>query len=330
MSEKMRALVYQGIGKLGMEEAPMPEGEFILRVEGCGICGTDLKTYQQGHHYFTPPTIIGHEFYGRVIKAPPDGQYREGDLAVVAPYFECGQCETCENALPQLCGHKMYVPGAFCEFVAIPRGYEAGLFKIPVDRIPAELLGAFTLVEPLACVLNGVAHLNLSPGSRVLVVGGGPMGILFALYFQRRGIDVTVVEPNEERRNKINQWHIPCRRPEEVAPKTYDQIVVAVNRGELVSEYVRNVRDGGRVLVFAGLKKGTDVAIDSYAVHYREVSLAGCSGFALSHFREAFSLIVEAPEHFHKLITHHFPLDEGEKAFALLAQGKAFKIILAP
>jgi L-iditol 2-dehydrogenase len=329
MSETMKALVYQEIGKMGMEEMPMPTGDFVVKVEGCGICGTDLKTFQQGHHYFVPPTVIGHEFYARIIKAPADQEYREGELLVVAPYFECGTCEACTSGLPQMCGNKQYVSGAFCEFIAIPAGYGPGLFRIP-PSMPENLRDVFTLVEPLACVLNGVAHLRPRKDSKVLVVGGGPMGILFALYFQRQGIAVTITEPNDDRRNKIAQWQIPCITPAEVADKTYDQIVVAVNRAELVADYVRLAKDGGTVLVFAGLKKGIDLAIDSHAIHYREVTLTGCSGFALPHFKQAFDMISAAPEHFHKLITHRFPLAQGMDAFALLSEGKAFKIVLVP
>ena len=87
----MRALMYVDEKKMELQELPMPEGEVILRVLGCTVCGTDLKTFLHGHPYFKPPTILGHEFYGRVEKAPADSSFAPGDYVVAAPYGACGR-----------------------------------------------------------------------------------------------------------------------------------------------------------------------------------------------------------------------------------------------
>jgi L-iditol 2-dehydrogenase len=325
MNALMKTLVYRGIGSLALEEWPVPEGDFIVKVSGCGICGTDLKTYQQGHHYFTPPTVLGHEFYGQVVRAPSGSGFEEGDFLTAAPYFECGACESCLNGMPQLCGNKSYIQGAFCEYLAIPPGYEKGLFKIN-----AADPGVFVLTEPLACVLNGIAHIRIRKNSRVLVVGGGPMGLLFLLYFQDRGIPAAVVELNPERSRRIKEWGIPCIAPGEVEPNSFDALVLAVNKAELIRDYIKQVRNGGTVLLFAGLKKGETINVDAEAVHYRDVAITGCSGFALEHFREAFGILSGSGEHYGKLITHRLPLERGTEGFSLLAGGKAFKVVLNP
>ena len=102
----MKALMYTGQRQLEVQEVPAPEGAFLVRVAGCAICGTDLKTYLHGHPYFKPPTILGHEFYGTVEAAPAQTGYQKGDPVVVAPYGDCGACDLCARGAGELCSHK--------------------------------------------------------------------------------------------------------------------------------------------------------------------------------------------------------------------------------
>ena len=99
----MKALIYQGERKLAVQSVPEPQGAFIVRVSGCDICGTDLKTYLHGHPNFTPPCILGHEFVGVVERAPAETGFVPGDPVVVAPYGECGECELCLRGAGELC-----------------------------------------------------------------------------------------------------------------------------------------------------------------------------------------------------------------------------------
>jgi len=333
----MKALVYTGIKQLELKDVPEPSSDFIVKVLGCGICGTDLKTYQKGHHLFSPPAILGHEFYGLVEKAPIGCGYLAGDKVVVAPYAECGFCDVCIRGAGSLCANKHYVEGgAFCEKVGIASDYiEQGVFHIK------ELDDVYTLVEPLACVLNGFEQLDLKPTSRALVVGAGPMGALFALLFRAKGIPVAVVEPSAQRRERIASWGIEAFEPGgaghvespsagQVEKGIYDIAIIAVNKKELVSEYIRLVADAGTVLMFSGLSSDEIVAIDAYSIHYRQVSLKGSFGYALHHFKEALSLIEAHKEMFSKIITHNFPLERGKEAFEMLASGEALKIVLRP
>lgn len=322
----MKALVYTGIGCLELRDIPAPDSDFLVRVVGCGICGTDLKTYSKGHHLFPPPAILGHEFYGLVEKTFPGSGFSVGDPVAVAPYAECGRCSLCLAGGRTLCRNKDFVQGgAFCELVGIPSSYvSTGVFRLP------EADDVYTLVEPLACVLNGVGRLRIRPSSRTLVVGAGPMGALFALLFKVRDLPVTVVEPGSHRREAVASWGIDSREPGSVDPGEYDNIVIAVNRKDLVEDYVKAVADCGTVLMFAGLGKGEAVAVDSYAIHYREVSLTGCSGYALPHFKEALDLTVGHREVFSRVISGRMPLAKGKDAFGLLQSGQAFKVVLKP
>lgn len=325
----MKSLIYKALGVLEMGETPYPETPVVLKVTGTGICGTDLKTVYKGHRFFTPPTVLGHEFYGQIEKAPEGYKYPVGTWVTVAPYFECGECDWCKNGLGDFCENKRYVEtGSFAEYVGIPEGYEAGIFPLP-EMENKEDYDVFALTEPLSCVLNGLSRLNIKQGySKVLIVGGGPMGVLFAFCLQKLNIDFSVVEPSEARASVLRQWNINTVKPEEVGKGEYDNVVLAVNIGALVEQYLPLVRKGGSLLVFAGLPKGDMLNVDAGAIHYNEINVTGCSGFSLHHFEEAFRMISEAPDLFRRLISCKMNLSEGMKAFEMLKAGQAFKIIL--
>jgi len=322
----MKALMYLGERKLDVQSVPEPQGAFVVRVSGCDICGTDLKTYLHGHPNFTPPCILGHEFVGTVERAPAETGFVPGDPVVVAPYGECGKCERCLRGAGERCRNKYLVSsGAFCELVEVPLEFvEKGVIKLDAPD------DAFTLVEPLSCVLTAMDKMRISKESSVLIAGGGPMGMLFALMLLSQGVRVTISEPVETRRAQVSALGVDVVLPADVDASRYDNIVVAVNLPKLVEQYVQGVADNGTVHVFAGMPGGTIFALDAHAIHYRGVTVTGSSGFNLPAFHRAYDLIKADPAHFRKLITHRFPLEKATEAFETLAQGKAFKVLIQP
>lgn len=321
----MKALQYTAPERLELLEIPEPDGECVVRVLGCAICGTDLKTFLRGHPYFKPPVILGHEFYGTVERAPHGGGFAPGDAVVVAPYGECGQCPACAAGHGEMCRHKRYVPtGAFTEKVEVPADFMAdGMIRLP-DPDPA-----YALTEPLACVLQGLSQLSFHAGSRALVVGGGPMGALFAMALDQIGQEAAVVEVNEARRAQLATWGI--RVLDGQADIGYrDNIVLAVNKPDLAAHYLSQTADNGTLHIFSGMPQGSVLSLDAGAIHYRGVTVTGSSGFSLPHFRRAFEMIRQSPALYRRLITHTFPLSQGEQAFRLFQSGEAFKVMLTP
>jgi L-iditol 2-dehydrogenase len=304
----MKALVYLGPGSMETRDIDMPAGEVLVRVLGTGLCGTDLKTFLKGHHMFTPPTVLGHECYGRIERAPASSGFATGDLVAIAPYLECGSCPSCRKGYGELCARKSYISGGcFAEYVA-----------------------ADSAVEPLACVLNGAARLHLDGGRKVLVVGGGPMGSLFGAVLEAKGLPFALVETNPGRAAILARWGWQVLSPTDVPDKEYDQIVLTVNRAELVTKYLGAAADGGNLLLFSGLSRQDRSTIDPYDIHYREISMTGSYGYARVHFMEALTLITESKERFERLITHRLPLERGVEAMGLLQAGEAMKIVLEP
>jgi L-iditol 2-dehydrogenase len=266
----MKALMYLGIKDMKIVETDKPKGGVIVRVSGSGICGTDLKTYLKGHHFFKPPAVLGHEFYG-VVEEVPEGveSLKAGDYVAVAPYFECGSCEKCVRGAGELCSSKEGLDsGSFCEYISFPAGYvEKGVFKV------AKPDDVYTIVEPLAYVINGISKLNIKDTSSILIVGAGPMGALFALAFLKKGMQIGMAEVSEKRRSIVEKWGINTISPEGVEKNRYDQIIIAVNKGELLKQYASMACGGGNVLLFSGLPRSEFVEVDPYDIHYREVCI---------------------------------------------------------
>jgi len=134
----VKAAVYTGVGKIEVLNLQCPEVDadsVLVRVKKVGICGTDIKTYKRGHPMFKPPCVLGHEFVGTVEKV---GQAMDTNLVgrtfVIAPYLECGKCELCQKGSPELCKNKIWIQGAFAEYVKVPKVLlERGGIELPAD-----------------------------------------------------------------------------------------------------------------------------------------------------------------------------------------------------
>lgn len=308
-----------------LQQRENPQNDIVIKVTASGVCGTDLKTYLKGHHMFKPNSVLGHECYGEIVSVTNGVEdFKPGDHVVVAPYYECGECESCRKGVGQLCPDKRYLQhGCFSEYIAVSSEYaRKGLYKI------AEPRDVYTLVEPLACVINGMEKLNVEQGRKVLVVGSGPMGTLFAIALTGMGVEVDVVEIGEWRKLKLQEYGFNVIAPEEVKSGAYDQIVLTVNRPELVQTYLSLAANGGNVLLFSGFSKSDRAEIDPYDVHYREVRITGSFGYNLNHFAESLHMIENDRDRFESMITHKYGIEDGAMAFDMLKNGQAMKLIL--
>jgi threonine dehydrogenase-like Zn-dependent dehydrogenase len=197
----MRAVKLLDAHLLEPTEIPDPEvtpGEVVVRVDGCGICGSDLSSYKIG--LFTD-AVPGHEFAG-VIDAVGDGVsgWTAGDEVVVDPKIPCGACDDCRAGATYRCAMALTAgigfarDGAFAERVAVPAGL--------LHRLPAGLaLEHACLVEPLSVSIHGVDRARLQSGDTAVVIGLGPIGLLAVAVLHARGIEPIVgVDPVADRR----------------------------------------------------------------------------------------------------------------------------------
>jgi (R,R)-butanediol dehydrogenase/meso-butanediol dehydrogenase/diacetyl reductase len=338
----MRAAVFEQPGRpLAIADLPDPApapDELVLRVRASGVCGTDL------HLTADPPgvppgTVLGHELAGEVV-ALGDGVtgWRSGDRACVLPSIGCAACVACLSDDPLGCGRLRTLgqgdlPGAFAEYLRVGA---ADAFRLP----NALDWDAGALVEPLAVGLHAVRVATLLPGERVLVLGGGPIGLAVAAWARRLGAaDVVVADPLPARVALAAAFGATatvdtgdamamggvadaCGGPPDV-------VVECVGRPGMLQECVQHVRRRGRVVV-AGACMTPDTVIPAMAF-LKEVGLRLVVAYARADFALALRLLADGRLPGPAMATGHVDLDGFPRAFeALRAPGVQCKVILRP
>lgn len=345
----MRAFVYHGPGDLRLEERPMPRpgpGEALLRVDACGICGTDLRIAAGAHRAYPPGTVRvpGHEIAGTVVAASAGANVSEGTRAFVAPNIGCGRCAQCRADRANVCAHPQALgitrDGGFAEFTLLPEPLIAQGNVLPTSLAdPA----AVELVEPLACVLRGTRPLDIQEGELVVIYGAGPIGLLFLQVARLRAPRaIVVVQRSAERRAQARAWgadHAIDPRAEDLRGlvdalsdgRGADAVVVAVSSPEAQAEAVALAAPGGRVNVFGGLPKDrSQVTFDTNLIHYKELIVTGTTANTAADCRAALHQVESGAIDTAALITHRYPLERGPAAFDAAGSGRALKVVLEP
>lgn len=327
------------LGKIETRSASIPTiaaGEVLLATRAVGLCGTDVKAYRRGHPYFPPPCVLGHELVGIVREAGAGVQaFCVGDRVVCAPYVECGGCATCRQGVGELCPHKAFVSGALQEYVRVPADVvRRGTFLVP-NEISDDVA---TLAEPLACAVNGIERADVRRGDSVLVVGGGPMGVLLALLAKAITPRVLVSEIAAPRAARLRKLGLAVADPAETSMgdalatafgvPTADRVLIAVGVRDVAEAAIAWTAPGGTALLFGGLAKGDRLSVDAFAVHYLEVSLVGSFGFRLEHFQTAVRWMAEHPHALDGVVTAAVPFRDVASAFARAGEPDALKTVI--
>lgn len=348
---QMLAGVYRGQGRVVPEQVPIPElleGEVLVRVGACGICGTDIKKIKQG--FLPPPQIFGHEIAGTVAAVGPNvRQWRAGDRVLSFHHIPCGKCFYCQQKLYSQCPiyKKVGVTsgfrpsgGGFAQYVRVMDWIaERGMMAIPNDVSFEE--AAF--VEPVNTCLKAVHRARVQPQETVLVVGQGPIGLLLMLLARRAGATVLTSDPMAWRRQKSVQLGAEASLDplqddldEEMRSRTSgrgaDAVLVSAPLPHLLAEALRLVRPGGRVLLFAYNDPLMRVEFPAAAVGIDEKEILGSYSASFDLQEESARLIFDRILPVRELISHRFPLSEIAQALELAAHPSedSLKIILVP
>jgi len=344
----LKAAFFLGPEKMEIREVEVPqveEGEVLLRVAACAICGTDVRIFHHGHSHVQPPQTTGHEIAGEIVEVGKGVEgYKVGDKVVVITVISCGRCRYCRRGLQNLCPEQKYIgydyPGGFAEFLKIPReGVERGnLLVLPPD---ADLLEA-SLVEPLSCVVNGQSYLNIGFGENVLVIGAGPIGCMHVELARNRGAGKIFLADISQERLKLAQVveadeyinsqeeNLTQRILELTDNLGADVIIVAASSGSAQEEALEMVAPQGRISFFGGLpRENPTIKFDSNVVHYKEVGVFGVFASHASQYEEAAKLIYSGRVRAKRLITHVLSLEEVVKGIDLVRQGIALKAVVS-
>jgi 2-desacetyl-2-hydroxyethyl bacteriochlorophyllide A dehydrogenase len=339
-SDLMNAAIYRGDGRIEVDRVPVPEpgpGELLVEVTACGICGSDLHLVLE--RYARPGAILGHEWSGTVVTGCQVGSERSpGDRVVSNSSPGCGTCRPCRRGRPSVCllrasSDMRDMRGAFARYVVV-----AAESTLPV---PDSLdMRTAALAEPTAIALHAVELAGVGPGDRVLVTGGGPVGLLIVSVLLAQGIgDITVSEPSAIRRERAMAVGASRTvRPEELAEPpaagvVADPVDVAFECSGRPSagEAALGVLDRAGTLVFVGTGP-VPVPVNHNRMIILELEVVGAYNYSAAGFQPAVDLLTAGALPVDLLIeADDVPLDGVMAAMEQLSRGEVpAKVLVNP
>ena len=281
----MKAAVLYGKEDVRVEEIqsqPLKPGEVRIQIEAALTCGTDLKVFKRGYHakMIVPPAVFGHELSG-VISEVQSLEWRVGDRVVVANSAPCGECFHCKCGQENICDDLLFLNGAYAESIVVPaRIVQKNLLQLKDSTAFKDA----ALVEPLACVVQGIEDVKARAGQHMLVLGAGPIGLMFVALAKNLGCDVTVAGRRAARleaAKKLGADHVIdisdgnnlVTKVREASKQHFDVVIEAVGQPAVWEASVHLVRKGGTVNFFGGCPSGTTVTLDTTLIHYSDLTL---------------------------------------------------------
>ena len=327
----MQAALYQGNRTFNVKTVATPgmePGQVQLEVAHCGVCGTDLHIFM-GHmdQRVAIPQSIGHEMSG-VITNLGDGVdgWKIGDRVTARPLDPCGDCPACTAGHSHICQNLKFIgidtPGAFQEFWSVPAH--------TLHRLPDTVSMAHgAMIEPLAVACHDVRLGEVTSDEYVVVIGGGPIGMLIALVAQREGARVLVSEINPYRVALAKELGVDAINPadtdlpalvEEQTGGVGADVVFEVSGSQTGAEIMTRLpRTRGRIVVVAIF--GQQTQVDLFRFFWRELRLCGVRVYEPEDFEKAIKLAADAAIPFDRLITAHYPLAGVQRALEEMESG---------
>ena len=343
----MKALVLSAYEQMAVEEVPSPVAvgdEVLVRVEACGICGSDVHGYDGTSGRRIPPIVMGHEAAGIIAAIGSDVKgYVVGDRVTFDSTVYCGHCEYCLRGEVNLCDNRQVVgvscgdyrrAGAFAELVRVPQRI---LYKLPESLSFAEA----AMLEAVSVALHAVRVTQLRGGEQALVIGAGMIGLLTLQAAKAAGcaqvmvadVDATRLELAKASGADAVLLASGAELLQAVMEKTdgrgVDVVFEAVGRNETVSSAIDVVRKGGTVTLIGNITP--EVKLPLQKVVSREIRLQGTAASA-GEYPQAMELMMSGAIDVKPLITAVAPLGDGPQWFARLhaREPNLMKIVLAP
>jgi L-iditol 2-dehydrogenase len=324
-NEHMTAAVLYGREDLKIERVPIPRigaDELLVRIKVALTCGTDFKVWKQGAHarMIKTPAIFGHELAGVVEEAGEalENRFPLGMRVVAGNSAPCNQCFFCMKGSPNLCEDLVFNNGAYAEYALIP----GRIVRENVIEIPAHLsFEDAALVEPLACVLRGIEETGIRPGDTTVVIGCGPIGLLFVRILSARGIRVISVGKRASQMNAAKRLGAEAAfdisivdNPNAVVRRLTDRqfgadsVIEAVGSQTTWQWAMQMVRCGGTINLFGGCPRGSKVEFESSALHYSEITIKSTFHHTPRFIREALATIARGEVSAKDFVTGQIPL----------------------
>jgi len=332
----MRVSVLYEVGRLGVEQRPVPvpaADEVLVEVAAVGVCGSDVHYWRHGRigdHVVRAPLVLGHEAGGRIVAAGAAvPRERLGQRVSLEPGVPCRRCEQCRQGRYNLCPDVRFfatppIDGAFCQYVAVPADFA---YPVP-DTISDDAAG---LLEPLSVGIWACRKAGVGPGSRVLIAGAGPIGLVAAQVAGAYGAaEVIVTDVAQQRLDAARRLGATGTVPAGTVlagGDAVDAFLDCSGAAPAVGAGVRSVRPAGAV-VLVGM--GADeIPLPIPVIQGRELRVTGTFRYA-NTWPLAIALAAAGRVDLDALVTGHFGLDEVDRALAAAEDPDAIKAMVTP
>ena len=332
------------------EPALDPRGA-ILRVEACGVCGTDVRTFFNGDPRAPAPWLLGHEPVGILEQVGPDATLppgvKEGDRVFLGSILACGECRWCTQGFQNLCEHHLLYgyepfPGAYAELAAVPPIAISNLIPLPHD-LPSDLA---TVADPFACALNGIEVLDVGLGDTVVILGAGPIGCWQAVMARDRGAAKVLLCDVSARRLEValravgsfvdDAWvagddNGVAELLRHTGGAGAERVSVAAPSKQAQQAALEMAAKRARVVYFAGLPKHDPVSpLDMNQLLYKELAVLGAYGATRRQYRITMDYLDRRRDELAAVVTHRFALEAISDAFATVRSGAGLKMVILP
>jgi L-iditol 2-dehydrogenase len=319
----MMAAVLYGKEQVRVENVSVPEigkSDVLVRVRAALTCGTDVKVFRRGYHakMITPPALFGHELAGDVVAVGEHVEgFHPGQRVVAANSAPCLNCFYCKKGLENLCEDLLFNNGAYAEYIRIPaRIVQRNMHVIPNNLSYQDA----ALIEPLACVLKGVEDVHIRPGDNVVVIGQGPIGLMFVRMAKVYGARVIALGRRTSQLEKalrigahdalLNTDNIDVIRQVKDLTEGYgaDIVIEAVGKPETWELAVKLLRRAGTVNFFGGCPSDTRVNLETHVLHYSEIKCIASFHHTPYLIRKALDVVARGDINSREFVNREEPL----------------------
>jgi L-iditol 2-dehydrogenase len=323
----MKALQLKDIGKIDIEEIPIPrpqKGQALMKVRSNALCRTDAKMWKMGHRDLILPRVLGHECCA--IREDTGNRY------VIWPGNACGKCGSCIDGYENLCDDMQILgfhkDGGLAEFTVVA---ESNLVLVP-DNLSDDLA---CLAEPLACTINALNLADAKQGHKILIYGAGPVGLMMALAAKVRGAVPTVCEINPEKikisRNFQNKTGI--RVLEKLPQNHWHTVINAAPALEIFKDGIGRLESRGCFCIFSGFTDTTGLVAKEMInilndIHYRQLRISSGYGCTREQMRAALEILHNHADDLSLLIEKTVSIEEVPDVLPKIWAGDALKYVV--
>lgn len=294
----------------------------IVKVLGCGLCGSDIVKFV--HKISKNGTVLGHEIVAQIVDINSDTDFKIGDEIVTSHHIPCGECVYCKHGNVSMCKHFKATnirPGGFSEFVYLSEEHLKNVAHLKPENL-TDIEASF--YEPLGCIVRAVKRANLLKGDEVLVVGLGSIGILTAQALKAYGAKVTGCDLIPERIEILKSFGIDAIDVRDLSEEyKADAIYMTSGADKAIDTALKYVRNGGEIVVFSSTPHD-ETSYPNNEIYYRELTVMGSYSPSPADLRDSLELLKTGKVKVNGLSTE-YKLDDIEQAFEDTMANKIMK-----